>query len=117
MTRKIHEVHGGIELSVMRPLDSKSKRIFPEAEVSSKRILGATTSPPSQRELETAEIPPDQIPAVKGQALSEAPAGRRRRLGAALAVGIVAWLAAIFVGYFALRSPQSSPPPTEVSEP
>lgn len=118
ITRKIHEMHDGGEPSVMRKLGSKSKRIVPEAEVSSTRVLGATTAPRSQRELETEEVRPDSLKLSKGQALSEAPAGRRRRLGAALAVGIFAWFAAIVVAYFAFSSgPQAPANTADVSEP
>jgi serine/threonine protein kinase len=116
--RKIHEMHDGVEPSVMRTLGSNSKRIVPEAEVASTRVLGATTAPRSQREQETEEMPPDQVLPTRGQALSEAPAGRRRRLGAAIAVGIVAWFAAIVVGYFALSSgPQTTVTPMQTSQP
>ncbi|MFK8001826.1 MAG: serine/threonine-protein kinase [Polyangiales bacterium] len=118
ITRKIHEMHDGGEPSVMRKLGSKSKRIVPEAEVSSTRVLGATTAPRSQRELETEEVRPASIKPSKGQALSEAPAGRRRRLGAALAVGIFAWFAAIVVAYFAFSSgPQGPADTADISDP
>lgn len=118
ITRKIHEMHDGGEPSVMRKLGSKSKRIVPEAEVSSTRVLGATTAPRSQRELETEEVRPESVKPSKGQALSEAPAGRRRRLGAALAVGIFAWFAAIVVAYFAFSSgPQAPADTSDIREP
>ena len=102
----------------MRSLESSEMRIVPQAEVTSSKLLGEPTrgrGTPSQRELPTEEVRPETVQPSGGQALSEAPAGRQRRLSVALVVGLVAWLLAIVVAYLALRGPDTvAPAPLQI---
>lgn len=116
ITQRISEVHAGHDRTVMRPAPTRDRRaakratasrLFPEAEVSSAKLIGRPSDAPpakrSQRELPTEELQPVNASGDRGgRRLSEPPAGRKRRLGAALAVGVSAWVIAGVVAWLTL---------------
>lgn len=114
--KRINEIHSGHDRTVMRPpptAKAHSSRLFPDAEVSSARLIGRPSDAPprkrSQRELPTEEIPPENPYPSRGagKLRTEAPAGRQRRLGAALILGISAWLIAGIVAWLTLAGGSS----------
>ncbi len=88
-----------------------SSRLFPDAEVSSTKLIGRPSDAPppkrSQRELPTEEMPPEKPYISRGKPRSEAPAGRQRRLGAAVILGVSAWLIAGIVAWLTLAGGSS----------
>lgn len=116
---QISEIHAGGDRTVMRPPPERSgPRIVPEAEPE-ERLIGPserppppappppqpTAAPPKQRDLSTHLVTPERLEVSMGRSR---PMPRRGGLKLALVLGVLAWVGAAAVAWWALGSGGSS---------